>query len=258
MSCPPSTMPGLLCACLLLSTNAAPYPTAGWKKAKPEALSMSSAGLAAATAWLDSLEHPDAFIVVRGGYIVAETYWGDTNKDTLHDLESGTKSIGAMALAHAMHHGHFSFETKISDYFPGMHGLEPNASSIPLKLKHLVSMSGGANVTYWQAGPQFGLTEAWTKGLRQGPPGEVQSCTQHGIRKRPSTDFRYSFANPAIASGLLAKTTGSSYAKYLDANLFPVLGINTSEWRWLGITRVTPSLTAARSTPQETMRSSLT
>ena len=35
-----------------------------------------------------------------------------TTKDSLHDLESGTKSIGAVALAHALHHGRFAFDTK--------------------------------------------------------------------------------------------------------------------------------------------------
>jgi hypothetical protein len=174
---------------------------------------MSSIGLQDAVGWVGSLASPDALVVVRGGYVVSETYWGETKQDSLHDLESGTKSIGAMALAHAMHAGHFGFDTKLRDYYPTLTGNNPNASTVPLQLKHLVSMAGGANVTYWS--PKNGLTKAWTEGLRQGPPGEVESCTQHGVRKQPGSSFVYSFANPAIASGLLEKTTGMSYAEYL-------------------------------------------
>ena len=53
---------------------------------------------------------------------------------------------------------------------------------------------------------------------------------------------RYSFANPAIASGLLMATTNMSYAQYLDTHVFPVLGIKTEDWRWLVIAFVTQSL----------------
>ena len=50
----------------------------------------------------------------------------------------------------------------------------------------------------------------------------------------PGSNFVYSFANPAIAGGLLTKTTGMSYAQYLDTHLFPILGISRSQWRWVG------------------------
>ena len=139
-----------------------------------------------------------------------------------------------------------------------MVGINAAAKKEPLKLKHLISMAGGANVTYWGGNrgcegeatqcpciagdgdqtcaatyPRDSLTAAWTAGLRQGPPGEVKSCTDHGVVKTPGSDFVYSFANPAIASGLLQKTTGMSYATYCDTHIFPVLGIRKSEWRWL-------------------------
>ena len=53
-----------------------------------------------------------------------------------------------------------------TDYFPGLRPLNAAAAGTPLQLKHLISMAGGSNVTYWAAGP-------WAQGLRQGPPGEV-------------------------------------------------------------------------------------
>ena len=32
---------------------------------------------------------------------------------------------------------------------------------------------------------------------------------------------------------MLAATTGMSYAQYLNAHVFPVLGVKKEEWRWL-------------------------
>lgn len=209
------------------------WPTAGWRKATtPESVGMSSAALAEATAWFGSLEQPDAFLVVRHGYIVAEHYWGDTSSDSLHALESGTKSVGAISLAHAIHKGFFTVETNVTDFLPQLVGNNPTAAAKPLKVKHLISMAGGANVSYWQAVRHPAVP--WGGQLRQGPPGAVKFCAEHGLLKEPGSDFLYSFANPAIAEGVLKATTGMSYAEYSARHIFPILGIRRDEWYWLG------------------------
>ena len=71
--------------------------------------------------------HADAFIVIRGGHIVAEEYWGGANASTIHDIASGTKSIGAIALAHAIHEGHFTVDTNVSKFFPDLKPLNADA-----------------------------------------------------------------------------------------------------------------------------------
>ena len=90
----------------------------------------------------------DAFLVVRGGFIVAESYWGSASAATIHDIASGTKSIGSMAIAHAVHAGHFSVDDNISHFFPDLVSLTPEAAMQPLQVKHAISMAGGTNATY--------------------------------------------------------------------------------------------------------------
>ena len=110
-------------------------PTEGWATARsPESQGLDAAKLAAATAYVGHFSSPDAFVVVRGGEIVAEKYWRDTTAGSLHDLESGTKSVGAIALAHAVHAGHFSVETNLADVLPSLTGINPTARSAPLQL----------------------------------------------------------------------------------------------------------------------------
>jgi CubicO group peptidase (beta-lactamase class C family) len=208
------------------------WPTRGWRNATPESQGMSSAGLAKAAAFVGGLAQPDALLVVRGGHIVSETYWGGTTAASLHALESGTKSIGAISLAHAIHAGHFTTETNVTDFLPALVGNNAAAAATPLKVKHLISMAGGANVSYWQAIRHPAVP--WGDQLRQGPPGAVQFCAEHGLLKAPGSDFLYSFANPAIAEGVLRATTGKSYAEYSAAHVFPALGISRDEWHWLG------------------------
>ena len=117
-------------------------------------------------------------------------------------------------------------------------------------------MAGGTNATYWQgrdgcghAGSAcpclpggkhckptypFCMSPEFVIGLRHGPPGAPESITAHGLLKQPGSDFTYSFANPALMTGILKQATGDSYAGYCDKHIFPVLGISRNEWHWLG------------------------
>ena len=71
------------------------------------------------------------------------------------------------------------------------------------------------NVSYWQGRDPASYGEAdWGWKLRQGPPGAVAFCSEHGLLKRPGSDFLYSYANPALAEGVLKATTGMGYAEY--------------------------------------------
>jgi hypothetical protein len=149
----------------------------------------------------------DSFIVVRGGHIVAEAYWGNASISKIHDIASGTKSIGSIALAHAVHAGHFTVDTKISQFFPDLKPLTPQAASQPLQVKHVISMAGGTNATYWQGRDGCGhantscpclpggkhckptypfcMSPEFVIGLRHGPPGAPESISSHGLLKKP-------------------------------------------------------------------------
>jgi len=198
----------------------------------------------------------DAFMVVRGGYVVAEEYWGSATNTTIHDIASGTKSIGSMALAHAVHAGHFTVESNISQFFPDLRPITPEAAEQSLQVKHVISMAGGTNATYWQGRDGCGppnstdcpclsgkkckptypksFPPGFVVGLRHGPPGAPESITEHGVLKKPGTDFTYSFANPALMTGVLRQATGMGYAEYCAKHLFPVVGVQPRTWYWLG------------------------
>ena len=227
------------------------WPTQGWSRASPEQHGMDSAALAKAAEFVrdfneggmvqdsDGYYHPpkraDAFLVARHGVLVAESYWGSTNSTSMHTVESGTKSIGAALLMYAAKAGHFSVESNVSDFFPELKPLSPSAAVPPLQLKHLLSMAGGCNVSYYKDWTNKKTLAKLYPGMIQGPPGALGSVVPPGILKSPGSDFVYSMANPILAEGILAATTRTnSFAEFGATNLFPLLGINRSEWRWLG------------------------
>ena len=79
---------------------------------------------------------------------------------------------------------------------PELVGLNPDAASMPLRLKHLISMAGGANVTYWQADRHL---PPWGDQLRQGPPGTATSTSFWTI----SSAFLSSAPTPHALCGVI-------------------------------------------------------
>jgi CubicO group peptidase (beta-lactamase class C family) len=179
--------------------------------------------------------HADALLVVRGGYMVVEKYWGSTTNTTLHDIESGGKSVASIVLASAVHAGHLSLDDNITNYFPQLKPLNPDAAAVPLRVRNCVSMAAGATVTPWQAhSPKVPSCFDWNEQFRRGPPGQPDFVANHGLSKRPGSEFVYSFANTGLMSGVMTKATNLSYAEYAAKHVFPPLGIANSSWRWFG------------------------
>ena len=87
--------------------------------------------------------HADALLVIRGGYLVVEQYWGSTTNTTLHDIESGGKSVASIILAHAAQAGHLSLDDKITAYYPQLKALNPAAAAAPLLVRNCISMAAG-------------------------------------------------------------------------------------------------------------------
>lgn len=227
------------------------WPTIGWRHADPVSQGFNTSVLAEAVRFVHDFNmgggrklasgawaihrRATAMLVVRGGYLVSEEYWGAVNERTLHDIESGGKSIASILCAHAIHAGHFSLDTKITDLYTQLVPLNPEAASGPLQVKHAISMAGGLNVTSWQVdSPAVPPCVEWNHQFRRGPPGQPAFVASHGILKRPGVEFSYSFANTGLMSGVMSRATNLSYAAYAAARLFPKLGIRTESWRWLG------------------------
>ena len=176
-------------------------------------------------------------LVVRGGYLVVEKYWGSTTNTTLHDIESGGKSVASILLAHAIHAGLLATSDNITRYYPELKPLSPGAASAPLQVANCISMAAGANVTPWQAhSPKVGEPSCfeWNEQFRRGPPGQPGFVAEHGLLKRPGSEFVYSFSNTGLMSGVMSKATNLSYAEYGAKHVFPLLGIQRDAWRWFG------------------------
>ena len=232
----------------------AEWPTDEWRSATPESQGMSSSGLARAAKLVEHYNlgggainathfkansHADAFLVVRGGRIVAEHYWGSTNATTMHDLESTTKSISSALIAHAIQRKLLSVKTPVSKYYD-IKPLTAAAGSKPLLMENVLAMSAGMNGTYWEDRTWFGHCRDWNRAFRQGTgPDGVETgrfVAEHGLLKTPGSSFVYSWCNTGLASGIFKQVTGKGLAAYASqpGGLFEKIGIRNGTFRWMG------------------------
>ena len=207
------------------------WPTKAWQKAAPASQGLNASALAEASRFLKTTNqkgwskevangtwttrHLDAFLVVRGGYLVHEEYIApNARKDVPHDICSATKSVAWMALAHAAMEGKLSLDTKVTDYFPSFKPAKP--SDPPYQLKQVMSMDGAINQTW--ANNHLGNVSAW-KMSSTSPPGG---------------SFAYTGLNSILAGAIFQKATGMKYREYIAPRIFEPIGIKPDTWRWFG------------------------
>src|SRR4030095_6284361 len=102
-------------------SSRAPWPTRGWPTSTPEAQGVDSEQLASAieSARKNNL-NIHSLLVVRNGYLVAETYFYPYDGQRPHDIASVTKGITATLIGQAIAQGKIkSAQEPLLSFFRG-------------------------------------------------------------------------------------------------------------------------------------------
>ena len=161
---------------------------------------------------LDNKRASSSLLVLRGGEIVFERYYGGATRDTAGNIKSINKSflsaLTGIAIAEGRIHG---LDDRVDAYVPG---------AGELRIWHLLTMTAGLSWTEngsvtreWYTSPdpnRFALSQR-----RLAPPGET---------------FQYSTALAHLLSTVLTRATGQSTLDYARSRLFEPLGISCPRW----------------------------
>lgn len=174
-----------------------------------------------------SFKNIESFIVVNKGVAKFEKYYGGINKDSLHHIQSQTKSIMSLLLGIAIDQGYIkSEEEPVADYFPEYFSTEDQLKS-SVKIKDLLTMSAGF---------------VWEEMLPQDDPKNdnanmfrsrkwLHYALLRPMAKTPFTTFKYNSGNPMIVAGIIEKASRMKLDEFAEKNLFIPLGI--TRYRWL-------------------------
>jgi CubicO group peptidase (beta-lactamase class C family) len=121
------------------------WPTEAWRVAAPEEQGMDAALL---QQMLDAIDEQnlniDSVVVVHNGHIVTEKYYPPYNQDTMHGLQSITKSVISALIGIAIQEGYInSVDDLVLDFFPERKFENDDALKRSITLEHLLTMSSG-------------------------------------------------------------------------------------------------------------------
>jgi len=172
------------------------------------------------------LKNVESLIVYLHGQILFEKYYNGYKKDSLHQIQSQTKSIIALLMGIAIDKGFIRDENeKVSHFFPAcFNESDPLKSSVTIR--DLLTMSAGFK---------------WEEMLAFDDPGNdntnmfrsshwLNYAISRPVVRKPFTEFKYNSGCPMIVAGIIEKATGMKLDDFADKYLFKPLKITRYNW----------------------------
>lgn len=199
------------------------WPTRQWKQAKPEVLNVDPALLAQADQQvLASMPDVTGMVVVRGGYIVHERYFGtEYGKSDPVKVRSVTKSVTGTAIGIAVADGLISsLDATLGELIPDRipDGADPLTPSITVR--NLLTMTAGWQ---WDIGTDYQrliASDDWAAYTLSQP-----------VIYQPGTYYAYNSGGSHVLSVILSTVTEMSTADYVQDRIFTPLGIARPTWQ---------------------------
>ena len=119
----------------------------GLPRSTPEAQGISSAAvrsfITAADEQIDTLH---SFMLVRHGHVIAEAWWAPETAEKPHVMWSLSKSFTSTAVGLAAAEGKLDLDDPVLKFFPDEAPAAPSENLKAMRVRHLLSMSGGHEV----------------------------------------------------------------------------------------------------------------
>ncbi len=185
----------------------------------PEALGVDPDALQTLLAELDAENDSlHAFVLVRGGHIVAEAEWAPYTADRPHELYSVSKSFTSAAVGLAIEEGLLALDDRVVQFFPEQTPVPTDERRLDLRIRHLLTMT---------TGHASDPTDAVTSAERDW----VGAFLRQPLEADPGSLFVYNTAATFVLSALVQHVTGQRLLDYLRPRLLEPLGIREAHWQ---------------------------
>ena len=202
------------------------WPTDEWRYATAAQMGMDPERLQDMVDEIESGSYNvDSAMVIKGGYIVLDEYFGGFEKGELHIIYSCTKSVVSTIFGIAHENGLIpDLDTRLLDIYPDIVPENPGEWKDSITLRDLLMMSGG-----------FDARDSWLydwEGLDglHAADDAVEYMLGLPMDFEPGTRFEYTNGVSHLLSCIIKKKTGVSAAEYAEEHLFAPLGITEYTW----------------------------
>lgn len=169
-----------------------------------------------------------SLVVIKNGRLIHESYYQGWTKDSVHQLQSATKSVISLLLGCAIHQKLIlSEEEPIWHYYTAYKPIDPNKLSI--RISDLLTQRHGLK---WKENPWNDPDNNWRN--MTGTRGDwYKIILTTPMDTLPGKVFNYSNAAPVLVSGILQQASGLPIDTFAKRYLFHKLNI-THYWFWHG------------------------
>lgn len=155
------------------------------------------------------------FMVIRHGKVAAECYRAPYSADMPHQMYSVSKSVTSTAIGFCVQEGLLTVEDRIVDIFPDYVPSDADDRLQMLRVKHLLTMTSGKNVSIFDDKTRGNWIRSYLKAPWYNDPGK---------------EFRYVNENIYMLCAVVKRVTGQNVRDYLQPRLFEPLGIDYPQW----------------------------
>jgi len=169
----------------------------------------------------------ESLIVYSDGGIKFEKYYNSYNKDSLHQIQSQTKSIVALLMGIAIDKGFVSSENEpVSKYFPEYFNNSDQLKSA-VTIRDLLTMSAGFE--WEEMNPMNDPANDNMNMFRSG--NWLNYALTRPMTKEPFTEFKYNSGLPMIVAAIIEKATNMKLDEFARKYLFEPLQIKEFQWQ---------------------------
>lgn len=169
----------------------------------------------------------ESIIIYSNGETKFEKYYNGFNKDSLHMIQSQTKSVVSLLLGIAMDKEYIESEKDpVSKYFPEYFNMKEDLKST-VTIRDLLTMSAGFQ---WEE--MIPMNDPGNDNINMFNSGSwLKYALSPGMANKPFTVFNYNSGCPMIVAGIIEKATKMKLEEFAVRYLFEPLGIKNYRWQ---------------------------
>ncbi len=222
------------------SPSPAPPPALGdgWKVADPAASHWNVQALAAMERAIADGAAPEttSVLIARDGALVYEHYFGDSDRQTLQDTRSATKSVTALLVGAAIAQGTIpDVQARVYDRFGDRHWQNPDPRKQAITVEDLLTMS-----SQWECDDDNAFSTGneermyvsadWVQFALDLPPKGYAPWMKRPQESPHGRAFSYCTAGAFLLGALVERATGQRLEDFAAQALERPLGIAHSQW----------------------------
>jgi CubicO group peptidase (beta-lactamase class C family) len=168
----------------------------------------------------------ESIIVYSQGEIIFEKYYNGFKKDSLHMVQSQTKSVVSLLMGIAIDQGYIKSENEpVSVYFPEYFKKEDNLKS-SVTIRDLLTMSAGFK---WEE--MIPTNDPGNDNMKMFNSGSwLKYALSRPMANKPFSVFKYNSGCPMIVAAIIEKATKMKLDQFAVKYLFDPLKIKNYYW----------------------------